>query len=432
MKFPLYSFVYTLLAFGCAPAALFRGLLARKRLRALRERWLGPPAKLKKGPRAWVHSLSLGETLSALPLITALENRGFEVVLSGLTQSGQAALLKHRPDSFRFYPPYDFPGAVRRALRAVQPDLFVLVETDIWPNLLAALNDSATPLALVGARLSPRSFKGYRRLGRFWADTLNLFDLIAAQSEEDQELFLALGVKPDKLTLTGSLKFDLAGDRPPARETASTWLKALNWPEGPWIVAGSTHKGEEEALLESWARLRPNHPNLNLLLAPRDQSRFEEVRQMAASRGFPLVRRSGPGGGPLAGGGLFLLDSLGELNDFYSLARVAFVGKSLGEAHEGGGHNPLEPAAWGHPVVFGPRMHNFKALARDLVNEGGALMVQNQSQLTEVLGRLLRNPGEAQDRGQKGLNFIKSRQGAAARTMAALEPLLARAARSGP
>ena len=385
MKFPVYSLMYALAAAAVWPVYVIRGITGGKYTWSLGRR-LGltlPRLQEKSAPRVWVHALSLGEVTSAVELIGALRGKGYDVCLSTTTKSGHEAAERLFPDLPRFCLPFDLPPAVNRVLNAVRPDLFVILETDIWPNILSILKRRGVPVILVNARVSPRSFRGYRLIRFFWRRVLNLADVIACQSEGDRDRLTALGALPERVKVTGNLKFDRSrpdtGPRVKERLLEKTGL-----PEGPWLVAGSTHPGEDEILCELFGAWQKRHHGLRMLLAPRNRERFEPVWRLICRTGVSAARRTGPP--PDDRTRIFLLDTLGELDAFYEIADLVFVGKSLPVPGEGGGHNLIEPALRSKPVLFGPRMQNFKEISRLLSDSGGGRRVEDAEDLQNLCG----------------------------------------------
>jgi 3-deoxy-D-manno-octulosonic-acid transferase len=413
-----YSVIYWLAFCLATPYWLIRGLLNRQYLKTLRSRFIGPGKvlpKLDKKPRIWIWALSLGEVLSARELVRVLLNRGHDVVITATTLSGLAQARTIWPTLPIFPSPLDFELSTRRFLDLVEPDTLILVETDIWPGILLQLQKRKIPKFLVSGRLSPRSFKNYQRISFFWSRVLRLFDLICAQTSEDRDKFIALGADPGQIGVTGNLKFD----QPAVESDQEEKLAILNetgWPDGSWLVAGSTHMGEETLIMNSFLELWPKHKNLRLLIAPRDRHKFSLTWRLIHER-FPhdSARRSQPQNSD-SGARVFLLDTLGELERYYALAEVALIGKSWPGHHDGGGHNPLEAAARGKAIIAGPRISNFKWMYRALVNAGVAKLVEKQ-ELTTALDKLLSQPGLAKEMGRKGLEFVASHRGAALDTI---------------
>ncbi|MDR2444239.1 MAG: hypothetical protein LBE31_12075 [Deltaproteobacteria bacterium] len=420
-----YTVIYTLAFCLATPYWLIRGLFNRVYLKNLRARFIGPGKvlpKLSGQKRVWVWALSLGEVLSARELVKKLVEDGFDVVITSTTLSGLATAKANWPKLPVFPSPLDFNLSTRRFLDLVKPDALILVETDIWPGILLQMQKRGLPKFLVSARLSPRSYRNYRRIRFFWRKVLNLFDLIATQTVEDRDLFLELGASPTRVKFTGNLKFDQP-DVPLNPEEKQAILRETGWPDGRWLVAGSTHMGEETMIMRAFNELWPKHRDLRLLIAPRDRHKFQLnwrlIREM-----FPndSARRSQPTPSDL-GAQVFLLDTLGDLERYYSLAEIALIGKSWPGSHEGGGHNPLEASVHGKAVIAGPKVSNFKWMYRALIAAGGALQADT-NELTSILDELLSDPNRLSDMGQKAHEFVITHRGAVAETLSFLSPLL--------
>lgn len=357
--------LYTVLLTLLTPLIVLRLMLKSLALPAYRARMaerFGYVRRPPEGIAVWLHAVSVGESLAALPLINALiaEHGERRVWVTTTTPTGseriQAALGERVCHS---YAPYDLPWIVARFLARVQPQQVVVMETELWPNLFAALKARGTPLMIANARLSPRSFKGYGRVASFCRSVLSAVHTVAAQSPLDAERFAALGAP--RVEATGNLKFDLALPAQPAALTAQ--LQALS--TGPIWAAVSTHEGEEQAALAAHQQLLQTHPQALLLLVPRHPQRFDAVAAQISASGLAFCRRSALK--PIPDSPLpipvVLIDSMGEVLAVLAASQIAFVGGSLVPV---GGHNVLEPAALGVPVLFGPHMHNFLA-ARDLL-----------------------------------------------------------------
>jgi len=423
--FPFYTLAYSGAAVALAPYYLVKGLASGKYLwnfpdrLGLRDISLEP----KSSVRIWVHALSLGETLSAQEFINRLKSEGYDVCLSTTTRSGRQIAQTRFSDKAQIMQfPYDWPPAVRRVQDQVEPDLVVLVETDIWPNFLARLRQKKIPVVLINARVSDRSYSRYRLIKRWWKKVLNLFTFIGVQTNLDKQRMLDLGAGSDRIVVTGNLKFDRAQPKtgPEIREVL---LTESGLPRGVWLVGGSTHPGEEEALLEIFTELAADFPELRLLLAPRNKSRFEQVWQLIQQRKVEAARRSGPK--PSAETRVFLLDTQGELDRFYELADVVFIGKSLPGSGEGGGHNLLEPAAHFKPVLFGRRMQNFQEIARLILAGGGGIQVADRDDLKMKLKSLLADPEKRKEMGKRARAVIEAHQGAIDRNMELVKRALA-------
>lgn len=425
MNFPLYSILYGAAMVTAAPYYLIHGRKSGKYAWNLAARlgWDPPLLPPKTRPRIWVHALSLGEVQSAVELVKALATEGFDLCWSTTTRTGYDAAAKRLPDIPRFSLPLDLPSAITRTIDAVQPDLLVLIETDLWPNLLAGLANRFIPTILLNARLSPRSFRGYSFIKGLWGRVLNLLTIIACQTEADREKFLALGAKSQSVRVTGNLKFDRSVPET-GPEVRRRMLMETGLPDGTWLVAGSTHQGEEEVLLSIFEALRHSFSELHLLIAPRDQGRFDSVWRLIHHRNIIAGRRTASP--PPDDCQVFLLDTFGELDRFYEIADVVFVGKSLAGAGEGGGQNLLEPALRSKPVLFGPLMHNFAQVAQLMIHNGGGRQVQDAADLESVLEQLLLNPDIRQDMGRRAAAGLELHRGAIKANVELINNIMAR------
>ena len=375
----------------------------------------------------WVHALSVGEVLSAIPLIRSLRQEfpDFDIFVSTTTESGQQ-VARQKLDSLNcyfLYFPLDLYWVVHRAVKLIGATLFVLVETDLWPNLLWCLAKQRTPVVLVNGRLSDRSFPRYRLLRRFFGGVLSNVNTFCMQSQEDARRLRLLGIERAKIQVTGNLKFDQ-----PLKKTVShernQLMSELGWtpPSLTWI-AGSTHPGEEAIILRTYGRLRQRFADLCLILAPRNQERFTEVFQLAEQAGWKTVRRSQfPAGKPAAGAmDVLILDTIGELARFYSLGNCAFLGGSLVPF---GGHNPLEAAQRGLPVVFGPHMENFREIAAILQESGGGFQVADENGLFKRVEAWLAAPETGREQGKNAQEAVLIHQGALARSLEVIRSML--------
>jgi 3-deoxy-D-manno-octulosonic-acid transferase len=375
-------------------------------------------------PLIWIHAVSVGEVLAVSRLVSELDATlpGYFVAISTTTRTGQN-LARERFGAGRvFYCPLDLPWAVRAYLEALQPRMLVLAETEFWPNLLSGCYRRQIPVAVVNARISDRSWPRYRRLRWLWRPFLDQLSTVLAQSPIDAERLVAIACPPDRVSVAGNLKFDV---RAVEEAEATRLLRALA-PCPRFLVAGSTLEGEESALLETWPRLLEADPALVLVLAPRHPERFETVAALLDTSRVNWVRRSewktqpAETLKPPRGGQVVLLDTIGELASVYSLATVAFVGGSLIPA---GGHNPLEPAQFGVPIVMGQHYANFRAIAEDLLAHG-AIRAVAQHELAPTLVELLRDSSTANAMGERARQVFETQAGATARCVDALQALL--------
>src|ERR1035438_9278744 len=387
---------------ACSPWWLWRMATTQKYREGLAER-LGR-VRLLKGqgdrPLIWVHAVSVGEVLAVSRLVKTLDAAlpEYFVAVSTTTRTGQA-LARERFGSNRvFYCPLDLPWAVRAYLNALKPRLLVLAETEFWPNLLSGCFRRGTPVAVVNARISDRSWTRYRRLHWLWKPFLGPLSRVLAQSETDAERLKAIGCLPGRVSVAGNLKFDV---RAAGEAEATLQLKSLA-PDLRLVVAGSTLEGEEAALLEAWPQLLEADQRLAMVMAPRHPERFNTMAALLDQSAFKWVKRSdwkSKTAGtlqPLKPGEIVLLDTIGELASIYSLASVAFVGGSLIPA---GGHNPLEPAQFGVPIVMGPHYANFRAITDDL-RAHQALRIAAKETLAVTLINLLIDTASANAMGE--------------------------------
>ncbi|MDR1578421.1 MAG: hypothetical protein LBT86_09410 [Deltaproteobacteria bacterium] len=413
-----YTIIYALGFLLACPYWLIRGLFNRLYFKTLKQRFIGPGKLLPRldgHPRIWVWAMSLGEVLSARELVRELEKDGHEVIISATTLAGLAMAKTNWPNHIVLPSPLDFALSVRRFLEHTQPDHLILVETDLWPGILLELKRRSLTASLVSARLSPRSFKNYHRVRFFWSKVLALFDHIVTQTQEDRDKYLALGARPATVAVGGNLKFDLA--TPGEGEKAKADLLAdTGWPEGRYLVAGSFHAGEDVMILRIFRDLLPEFPDLRLILAPRDHHKFCQVYRLAQEL-FPqrAARRSAPSPEDRQAH-VFILDTLGELENFYVLAEVALIGKSWPGHHESGGHNPLEASIRSRAVLAGPHVHNFKWIYQALTEAGGALLVE-KNDLADQLKSLLGDPERLARMGKVGQQFVAQHRGAVRATL---------------
>jgi 3-deoxy-D-manno-octulosonic-acid transferase len=429
-------FIYSWLTRAAAPIAfgvvLWRGVRDRSYWQGLAERF-GLGAKLPS-PSIWLHAVSLGEMSAAAPLVRALHSRypRLALAVTAATPAGRARARDLFADvaSIRFLP-YDTPGSVRRFLQRIQPCVAVIMETELWPNLLRECECRHVPVFLASARLSAKSVSRYRRFGNLFSSVFTPNVTVAAQSAEDAERFRLIGASANQTRVLGNVKYDLAAST--AIIEAGRVLRAAYGSKLVW-AAGSTHAGEEEQVLAAHALLQAHRPDSLLLLAPRHKDRFAAVADLLARRGVKFARRSGMARGSAAAGlpvdtQVLLVDTIGELMALYASADVAFVGGSLVPI---GGHNLLEPAALGLPVLTGPSHFNGKEIALLLLRRGAALQVAGPEELAAALQRLLGEPAERRRIGAIGKDIIESNRGSVERLLVLIERSLPEAHQSAP
>ena len=415
----LYGALVVLLAPVAFAALLVRGVREPRYRRHLGERF-GLGRKLPS-PSIWLHAVSLGEVSASAALVRELRVRypAVPFVLTTATPTGRARAVElFGGDVDVRFLPYDTPGSVRRFLIRTRPRVAVIMETELWPNLLGACARGSIPVVIASARLTARSVTRYRRFGRLFRDAVATIALIAAQTREDAERFLALGASPARTRVLGNIKFDMqlgASVTESGRALRTGYLGSR-----PVWVAGSTHAGEEEALLVAHAELRRTMPDALLALVPRHPQRFESVAGMLSRHDLRFERRARAQ--PVSRDvEVLLVDAMGELTTFYAAADVAFVGGSLVPV---GGHNLLEPAALGVPVITGPHTMNSREIARQLIDCGGAVEVSDSAALAQVLRRLFADPAGRRRMGHCAREFVETHRGSLGRLLELLEPLL--------
>ena len=410
-----------------APWWLWRMATTHKYREGLRERLGRVSPRLysvsaARRPVIWLHAVSVGEVLAATQLVKALDGALAEylVLVSTTTKTGQA-LARERIGSNRvFYCPLDLPWAVNSYLDALKPRMLVLVETEFWPNLLSGCFRRGIPVVVVNARISNRSWPRYRRLGWFWRPFLGRLSRLMAQSETDAERLRAIGCATERVTVAGNLKFDVRV----AKEAEITKILRAQGTGLRLVVAGSTLEGEEAALIEAWPKLLAADADLVMVLAPRHPERFGAVASLLERSGAAWVRRSEwreQRPERLIPGTIVLLDTIGELASAYALASVAFVGGSLVPA---GGHNPLEPAQFGVPIVMGPHYANFTAITEALRAHDG-LRIAEKDELAAALNELLEDRAGAEAMGARAREVFEREAGATERCVAAIREVLA-------
>ena len=413
---------YSALLWLLVPITLYhlvwRGLRQREYLLRWSERYAQLDALPELPPGAlWVHAVSVGEVNAAIPLVNALRQRHPDrpLLITTITPTGSARVRALWGDAVHHvYLPYDLHGMVRRFLESVRPALAVVIETELWPNLFVACARADVPVVIANARLSERSLRGYRWMGPLIRLALSGVRRVAAQSEADAARFRVLAGDGARIEVTGNLKFDQPLPKA-SLEEAVGWRKAGGG--RPTWVAASTHADEEAAVLEAHQRLREAHPEALLLWAPRHPERFDAVANRVRAAGLDVRRRSVERA-PDARCAVFLIDSLGELPGFLAAGDVAFVGGSLCDI---GGHNLLEPAALGVPVLSGPHTFNFAEITALLKDVGALEIIGDAAQLAAAIRWLVEHPEQARARGRAGRQRIDRERGALQRTLAVID-----------
>ncbi len=405
--FLFYSIIYTIVIFVLfIPQYL-------KRPKELRLKWVRE--KLGWLPdmdhSIWVHAVSVGEVNAAIQLLRRLRGKypDMPIVLSTITDTGQKVALDKVPEGVSVvYLPFDINRVLEKAFRRVKPKMLIVMETELWPNIFRLSHKRNIPVIILNGRISEKSSRGYKKISFFMKKVFSYVTVFSMQSSLDADRLKAIGAEEKKVQVSGNFKFDMemSGKMP-------VWTTAV---KGPVIMAGSTHRGEEELVLSAYLKNNAKFPDLRLILAPRHPERFGEVADLLRARGVSFVRRSELGGYDSAGEPLkekvLLLDSVGELSSVYAIADIAVIGKSLIGT---GGQNPLEPAYWGKPILCGPHMENFPFM-QEFYDAGAAFEVEPAS-LAQKIGELLADPDLAKAAGKKARRLYESKSGAVTKAM---------------
>ena len=405
----MFQFIYSQLIRLALPFILLRLWWHGRTAPALRQDWqhrLGLVPSMS-GPVIWVHAVSVGETIAAGPLVRRLlaRNLGARILMTAMTDTGLAQARKMFGDRVAYaYAPYDTPGSIRRFLHRVNPGILVILETEIWPNMIRQCHRRQVPVFLINARLSERSARGYERVRGLAAPIMKSISWVAAQAERDAERFRRIGVAADRVEVTGSVKFDV--DIPADVREASSAVRETLKGRNVWI-AGSTHGGEDEQLLVAHKNILQQHSGALLIIVPRHPERFDSVAAMAEEHGLSVARRSKSESPQSAE--VYLGDTMGELMMLYGASDIAFVGGSLIER---GGHNPLEPAAWGVPVFSGPYVFNFETIYERLLADRGVQMVEGSVDLANAISALMADSEECNAFGVRALTVVNKNRGA--------------------
>ena len=409
--FLVYSIIY--------PIVIFLLFIPQylKRPKELRGKWVREKLGLlpDMDHSIWVHAVSVGEVNAAIRLLRRLRGKypDKRVVLSTVTDTGQKVARDKVPEGVSVvYLPFDISRVLSKAFGRVKPEMLIVMETELWPNIFRLANKRNVPVIILNGRISEKSSQGYKMISFFMKNVFSCVTVFSMQSGLDAERLKAIGADEKKVLVSGNFKFDMemSGKMP-------VWTASV---KGPVIMAGSTHRGEEELVLSAYLKNCEKFPGLRLILAPRHPERFGEVADMLRSRGISFVRRSELVENDSAGGPfkekVLLLDSVGELSSLYAIADIAVIGKSFIGT---GGQNPLEPAYWGKPILCGPHMENFPFM-QEFYDEGAAFEVQPAS-LADKIGELLADPDSAKAAGNKARRIYESKSGAVEKAMEIIE-----------
>ncbi|MEN8215691.1 MAG: lipid IV(A) 3-deoxy-D-manno-octulosonic acid transferase [Pseudomonadota bacterium] len=401
--------IYTLIFYLAIPFVLLRLLWRGVRAPAYWQRWSERfGLTLPEQQSLWIHAVSMGEVQAAVPLIQALRTRFQSILVTTMTPTGSQRVREVFGDSVsHVYLPYDLPGAMARFLDHVQPRLLIIMETELWPNLLHACQQRAIPVILANARLSANSAAGYQRISGLTRKMLTSVTAVAAQTQVDAARFIDLGAPPSKVHITGSIKFD---SRLPAKK-AENLRQQWGTSRAVWIAA-STHDGEEETVLEAFYQLKQTFNDLLLVLVPRHPERFNRVAALCKRRGFVVARRTE--GNVNTQTEIYLGDTMGDLPLLYAACDVAFVGGTLVPI---GGHNLLEPAAVSLPVIMGPHVFECAEICRQLLEAQAAQQVNDAAQLANAVKKYLNDATLKRQTGENGRLFVEKNRGALERLL---------------
>ncbi len=420
----LLDLCYLVLLGLLSPVLLWISLRTGKYRQGLPQKLWGQ-LPLRKGaePCVWFHAVSVGEVNLIATLIQQFERDRPDVkcLITTTTNTGFELAKKKYPMHTVDYCPLDLSWAVRRAMARVRPSLLVLVELEIWPNLIQAAGSAEVPVAMVNGRMSDRSFRGYYRLRWLMKFVFRKFSLLAVQDSTYRERFVQLGARLPQVTVTGSLKFDGAEtDRNNAQTKRLRELVGIQ-EKSRVFLAGSTLEGEERLAIDAYQALVTEYPDLCLIIVPRHPERFEEVAELLNESGLAWARRQNLDGSPNSDVRVLMVDTVGELGAWWGVADIAFVGGSMADR---GGQNMIEPAAYGAAVSFGPNTANFRDVVQQLLSQQAARVVHDREELTEFLRQCLRNPLEANRMGQRAQQLVRENLGATERTFQLLDSLL--------
>lgn len=421
----LYSIIYTAALIFLLP---FEYL---KRPKQLRNRWIrerfGFYSELRTPNSAfviWIHAVSVGEVIAAVPLIKKIKERhpAAEVIVSTVTDTGQKVAGERICDIAKIvYVPFDLPFAINNALKKFKPSLFIIMETELWPNIIKILGRSGVPVLLMNGRISEKSFGGYKKLRFFINEALKNISVFCMQNELYTERIMELGAEPDKIKVIGNFKFDTKPS-----STVPEWTAILKSQESKissqkfTIIAGSTHRTEEDLILEAYIKLKKDFPELNLIIAPRHPERFREVEELIKKKGIKYLKRSDvTGHGSQVTGVVVLLDVIGELASVYGACEVAIMGGSF---IKHGGQNLLEPAYWGKAIVCGPHMENFPFI-EEFYKKGGAIRADNEN-LYQTVKELLNSQEKILSMGKIAKELYEKNAGATDRAIETIEMYL--------
>ena len=416
-------FFYSVSIYLLSPIILLRLLYRALRAPAYARRWrerFGFVAQTNGGKTIWLHSVSVGETLAAVPLIKALQQRypDYRLTVTCMTPTGSERIQAAFGDSVdHYYAPYDMPDSVARFLNRIRPELLLIMETELWPNTIAACSSRSIPVILANGRLSAKSAAAYGKIPRLVGSMLRSISAVVAQHDDDGNRFARLGLPPEALTISGNIKFDLHLDSEVRAKAQSLTTEWQGENQRPVLLAASTHAGEDELILQAYGQIKAALSVAPLLvLVPRHPERFNQVAQLCEQAGFLVARRST--GEPTAPADILLGDTMGELMSFYGACDLAFVGGSLVPT---GGHNMIEAAAWGVPVVTGPHLFNFAEASRLLIEGDAMIVCEDADSLAEQCIGLFANRQRCTQMGDAAHRIAEANRGALDRLLAVID-----------
>ena len=416
-------FFYSISIYLLSPFILLRLLYRALRAPAYARRWrerFGFVAQTNGGKTIWLHSVSVGETLAAVPLVKALQQRypDYRLTVTCMTPTGSERIQAAFGDSVdHYYAPYDMPDSVARFLNRVRPELLLIMETELWPNTIAACSSRSIPVILANGRLSAKSAAAYGKIPRLVGSMLRSISAVVAQHDDDGNRFARLGLPPEALTISGNIKFDLHLDSEVRAKAQSLTTEWQGENQRPVLLAASTHAGEDELILQAYGQIKEALSVAPLLvLVPRHPERFNQVAQLCEQAGFVVARRST--GEPTAPADILLGDTMGELMSFYGACDLAFVGGSLVPT---GGHNMIEAAAWGVPVVTGPHLFNFAEASRLLIEGDAMIVCEDADSLAEQCIGLFANRQRCTQMGDAAHRIAEANRGALDRLLAVID-----------
>ncbi len=418
----LYQFGIFIAASFWLPVYIIPALIRGKYRRGIEERFGIYPEEVRRiseeGRPFWIHAVSVGEIISMIPLVESLKDRfpDVPIIISTITETGRDVATRIMKKDAVIYFPIDLRSCVRRALSIINPRLIIIAETELWPNFMWEVGKTKTPLFLVNGRISDKSYKKYKWIKPFLRDSLRSFYGFFMQSELDAERIISLGAPPERVIVCGNVKYDRDMNKIPDEEIEAIKHSLPFIEKDTIIIAGSTHRGEEEIVIDVLKRLKEKYPSLKLIIAPRHPERVNEVEEILRKSKIRWRRRSSK-----AGDGdvdVLIIDTIGELSKMYAVGKIIFIGGSL-VPH--GGHNPIEAAVYNKPVISGPCTNNFRDMYEHLLSSGGAIIIKDGEELHEKILYFLENGDALLRMGYSAKKCIEEKRGAVKKIMASIE-----------